>query len=426
MKRVFLLFAICLTAVLLVTNSGQSKLKSYYSGDAVNFDNDLYVSSTNTDSLEVFKLENKELRRIITLRPFNAKFNKYGNFYDSKLSVENGRLFVYVIGDFTLYKYELVNDNQLSLVSSNKNTYWEWYNRVDKFGDNIVTISQKSVKVWNSDLQVIDSYDLAKSETPYNIRSYNDQYILNIQDGYLTVLDRGTRTLTANIALNYKNKVGNRQAYQDDNGNIFVVDDYYAKKFNLEGKLLASFKHADYDGYDIAASGDNDYLYFSNGIGVVKLDKRTMEETDYRWATGLGGSRGWAMGLKVVSNNGDKVVIFNNANILILDGNLNKLASFETTAEDEETSTENLFLRLDHILGAPNATVVLTGGGYFPNEQLTVDFAGTKTKAKADSRGRFQQNLTVPDKTTKAAQGVDIKVDGESSQLTYSISFMIQ
>ncbi len=423
MKRFALLFAICLIAVLFVTNNGQSKLKSYYSGDAVSFNNNLYISSTNSDSLEVFKLEGTELKRLVKVRPFDARFNKNGNFYDSKLSVENGRLIIYAIGDYTLYKYELTGDNQLSLISSNKNTYWEWYNRVDKFGDNIVTISQKSVKVWNADLQVIVSYDIANYDTPYNIRAYNDQYILNVQDGYLNVFDRNTNTKVANIALNYKNKVGNRQAYQDENGDLFVIDDYYAKKFSLDGRLLGSFKHLDYDGYDMAASGDNNYIYFSNGAGVVKLDKQTMRDTDYRWSTSLGGARGWAMGLKVVSNNGDKVVIFNNSNILVLNDTLNKVASFEATEEAEETSTENLFLRLDHTTGAPNATIILNGGGYFPNEDLTIDFTGTKTKTKTDSRGRFNQSLVVPE---KAAKAVDIKVDGESSKLTYSISFKIQ
>jgi len=428
MKKIVFLSLICLLAVFAVIHIGQTKTKSYYSGDAVSFNDTVYVSSTNTGSLEIFKLDNNDLKLLVKKRPFDATFNRYNDFYDAKLTVENGHLFVYTISGYTIYKFELVNDNELQLATSRKNTYWEWYNRVDKFGDNIITTSARGVKILNDDLDVIDSFNL-DTRTPYNLRATGNRFIVNIQDGQLTVLDRVSRTQTTSIALDYKTNPGNHQVYQDAGGQIYVVDDYYAKKYDLAGSLQGSFRHADYAGFDVAASGENDAIYFSDGIGVVKLNKNSMNLDDYAYTNNLGGAGGWAMGLKVVSVSGsDKVIIFNNTNILVLDDKLQKLAAASSTEESEIYATENLFLNLNRGFGAPGATVTLNGGGYLPNEKLNINFAGAKTATQADARGRFTQELTVPSLTggAVAPKAVDIKVDGQDSKLSYSISFNIQ
>ncbi|MFA5754292.1 MAG: hypothetical protein WC905_02995, partial [Patescibacteria group bacterium] len=368
MKKYIFLSLIILLAVFALVHQGQSKIKSYYSGDAVSFNNQLYIGTANTNSLEVFKMEGSSLLPIAKIKPFDARFNRFGNFYDVKLIVEDSHLFVYAISDFSLYKYELVNGTNLTLIASQKNTYWEWYNRVDKFGDNLVTISSKSVKIWNRDLQVIDAFDLKDVTAPYNVRSNNNRFILNIQDNYLTVFDRENRLQISNIALNYKSNPGNHKSYQDAAGQIYVVDDYYAKKFSLDGKLIASFKHLDYDAYDMTASGYSDYVYFSNGVGVVKLNSSDLSLADYRFTNTLGGTRGWAMGLSVVNADGEKIVVFNNSNILVLDDDLNKLANFSATEIEDPSSTENLYLNLNRNFGSAGASIELNGGGFFPKE----------------------------------------------------------
>lgn len=427
MKKFLFLFAIPLLVILVFTHDGQSKTKSYYSGDAVSFNNNLYISSANSGYLEVLKLEGNDLRLISKTKVYEGRFDRYNDFSDSKLVVENNHLFVYATSGFSLYKYEVVSDRDLVLVFSQQNTYWEWYNRIDKFGDNIATVSAKGVKIWNKDLQVISQYDLSNPETPYNIRANNENYLLNIQDGHLNVFSRPGGVNLISIPLNYKNLIGNRQAYQDENNNLYVVDDYYAKKFDLNGKLIASFKHIDQPGFDVAASGATDYLYFSNGAGVVKLNKETMKEAGYAFTGGLGGARGWAMGLEAVEADGEKLVIFNNSNILVLNSNLKKIASYAATENETElNSLENLTLNLDHNSGTPLAGVELSGTGYFPNEKLNISFAGLKTEAKADNRGRFTQVIIVPNIDPLVNGGnVDIKVDGASSKLSYSTSFKI-
>ena len=425
MKKILFLIAIPLLVILVLTHNGQTKTKSYYSGDALNFNDTLYVSSTNSGSIEILKLDNSDLKLAAKIRNYNAKYNRYDDFYDSKLVIENNRLYVYAVSGFSLYKYEIINGSSPVLVFSQQNTYWEWYNRVDKFGDNMVTISDKGINVWNKDLQVINSYDLSNTNNPYNLRSNGQNLISNVQDNHLNIYNQTSRSSLVSIPLNYKDSVGNRQTYLDSENNLYVVDDYYAKKFNLDGKLLASFAHVDQQAYDISGSDATNFIYFSDGVGVVKLNKETMTEAGYVWTGNLGGVRGWAMGLKVVNVNGDKIVVFNNSNILVLNSSLKKVASYTATEESAETSVENLYLNLDHNSGTPAAAIVLNGGGYFPNEKLAIDFAGTKTNSLTDSRGRFTETLSVPDITNASSTGVDIKVNGESSKLSYSISFMV-
>ena len=423
MKKIVIFTVILGIISLIFVSYSQGKTKSYYSGDSLIYQDKLYIVTANTGNLELFRLEGDNLNRLEKIKPFDQRFNKFGSFYDAHLRIEDSKLYVYAVSDFSLYKYEVKNERSLSLVTSVKNSYWEWYNRVDDIGSRLATISAKSVKIWNNDMQVIDEYTFSNEEIPYNV-SGNDHFLFNIQNGKLYIYDRESRTVIREIALNFKNNKSAHKVYLDENENLYVVDDYYAKKFNLEGNLLDSFKHLDYEGFDMGARSFSQYVYFSNGVGVVKLNKETMSVNDWTWTGGIAGPRGWAMGLDVVNLNGDKVVVFNNANILVLDVNLNKVASFQAQDEEDEVyATENLFLNMDKNRAAINSQVSLNGGGFLPNEDLKIDFAGIKQNAKSDQRGRFTQILNVPDKPI----GVyDIKVEGVTSKMSYSMTFKIE
>jgi len=426
MRKWIILSVITVSAVtlLFVVYPAKSRLQSYYSGDAISYQDELYITTANTGSLEVFKLTGKKLGLLASVRPYDARLNKYNDFYDAKLVEEDGNLFVYAVSNYTIYKYE-VSGNSLNLIKQSSNTYWEWYNRIDKFGDNIVTVSAKGVKIYNSNLDVINAYDFKNADAPYNVSGDNPNFLLSVNEAAnaVQVYDRETRSVLTTIPLNFEFKKGNRRAYQDGDGNVYVVDDAYARKYDLSGKLLADYKHLDYQGFDIAASENHDSVFFTNGVGVVKLDKN-MKLIKFAWTTNLGGHSSWAMGMKVVYNQGDKVVVFNNTNIIVLDDKLNKIDSIMATKEADVYPEENLFLNLDNHIGSVGANIVATGGGYLPNEALTV-YVGdaTSTTAVSDSRGRFTSNVKVPE---LKKGGNDIKVVGTKSKLSYSTSFKVQ
>ncbi|MCF7860217.1 hypothetical protein K9M09_01185 [Patescibacteria group bacterium] len=407
---------------LILVSYTQGQTKSYYSGDAFVFQNKIYITTANTGSLELFVLNDKQIDSLAKIRPFDERFGKYGSFYDSYLRQENSNLYVYAVTNFSIYKYKLDN-NQLILVDTIRNSYWEWYNRVGDIDGQLASFSANNVKLWSDDMQVINAYDFSNTEVPYNVRG-NDKYLVNVQNNHIYIYNRVNRQIIKEIPINLKTSRSAHQIYIDNNNDLYIVDDYYAKKFNLDGKLLASFKHLDYEGYDMSASGYSQAVYFSNGIGVVKLNKDSFKVEDWAFTNGIAGLRGWAMGMDVVSLNGDKIVVFNNSNILVLDDKLNKIASIASTEEDDSTyPTETLYLNLDKSRAAPNAEIYLSGGGFSPSEALQVDFAGTKTSFNADIRGRFTQSLIVPSAT---AGNYDIRVTGQNSGLHYSIAFSIE
>ncbi len=427
MKKLSIIGVVLIVAVLISSTmifSGKTNLKSYYSGDAIVFANNIYVGTTDTGSLEVFRLQNDQLLLVDKIKPFNSRFNHYDDFFDLTFSVEHNRLYVYAVSHYTIYKYQ-VNVNNLVLVNESKNTYWEWYNRINRFGDNIVTVSAKGIKILNLNLQIIDSHSFTNANSPYNINAGVNRFILNVDEekSSLIVYDRETRKSLSQIPLNFKFERGNRKAYQDSFGHLYVVDDYFAKKFDLNGNLLGHFQHLGHQGFDITSSGYNNNIYFSNGVGVVQLDKN-MELINYRYTTTLGGYAGWAMGMKALYLNGDKLVIFNNTNILVLDHNLEKIASIEATETDNTLyPLENLFLNLDKNRVNVNSEVFVSGGGFRPEESLTISLGKTKKETKADYRGRFSQVIIVPE---LRAEGHDIKVEGNDSGLHYSISINVE
>jgi hypothetical protein len=427
MKRILSIFLLATAFFFISIPAGNSKIKPYYSGDAVYYQGKIIIASANSDSLELFAVNQGAMTRLIKFKPID-NLGQQLDVSSVKLNEEDGRLYVYLTAQYTLYKYDVSDPVYPSLKAEIKNNFWEWYNRVETINDKVVTISGKSVKILNAGLQNINAYAL-ENNNAYNVRLEDtEHFILNNSNNYLQVYDRDTRTTISSIPINYKsgNQEGNHKVYGDAlKDELFVVDDYFVKKFDFNGNLKASFKHLDQPGYDVEASSDGRFIYFSNGIGIVKLTRSDLKLSAYKFTSTLGGPNGWAMGLKVVNAPaGDNLVIFNNGNILVLNDKLNKIAAYCLTEEEDFTTVkENLFLNLDQNYAAAGAEVFLSGGGFSAQERLTVAFGNSpRLETTADNNGRFVQKVTVPSLLGKT----DIKVTGQSSKLSYSIGFEVK
>ena len=428
MKKIFLITAVfCLLFIGWSIRDGKTKEQSYYSGDAVFYQNRLLVASANTGKLEVFALTDGKLNRILSFS-VSPSPSKEEIFNDVKLDVQGQSLKVYAVAGYTLYRYDLSDLQSLKLDNKTRNTYWEWYQRVDRFGDNIVTVSQRGVRIWNNNLDVIDGFDFIGNSL-YSLRSSGDKrFFLGLNDSSLQIYDRESRSVVKTITLNYRDFAkNNRKPYYDRiSGDVFTIDDYYAKKFDFNGRLLASFHHNGDSSYDAESTFDNDFIYFSNGLNVLKLKKSDLSLVKETSTTALGAAQGWAMGLKLVNTPaGDRLVVFNNSSILIMDADLKLLSSTGKISQDDGQlyPLENLYLALGNRSAQPGANINLQGGGFWPNEELSINLRDVKTKIHADRFGRFNTDIKVP----AAADGrYDIKVDGVSSGFTYSISLAIK
>ncbi|MDD3285448.1 MAG: hypothetical protein PHG95_02335 [Patescibacteria group bacterium] len=429
MKKIF--FSALIFSLLFVgwsVRDGKTKDQSYYAGDAVLYKGQLIIATANTGKLEVFSSSGTKIQRLMSVS-LSPNPGKEDAFNDVKLEVQGQNLKAYAVAGYALYLYDLSDLQTASLENKVKNTYWEWYYRVDRFGNNIATVSGRGVRIWNNDLQIVDGFDF-ESELPYSLRSSGDaRFLFALNNSALNIYDRENRSIIKTISLDYRDfqKNGRKSYYDRISGNIFVADDYYVKKFDFNGKLLASFRHYGDASYDVESSFDNNFLYFSNGLNVYKLKKSDLSLVKEVQATTLGAPQGWAMGLKLVNTaEGDRLIVFNNSGLLVLDSNLNVISKSDKISQDDGQlyPLENLYLVLGNRSAQSGASVNLQGGGFWPNESLSISLLGSKMNAQADRFGRFNVNVSVPSVANDSRY--DIKVDGLSSQLTYSISLEIK
>ena len=428
-KKILGLIVICTAAVLAIVSIGRTNYKSYYSGDAVYYQGNVIIATSDSGSLEVFRLNGSFLERALKFKAPNSPLDKTEDFSSVKLNVENGQLFAYATSAFTLYKYDLSNLDRPVLFAKQKNTYYEWYNRVDKFGAYMVTVSDKNVRIWKIDaasLDVVDSFKI-ESDLSGSVRfDAAGRYIASInKDNEVRIYDIKTRSVSTSFPVNYRESNNLRKSYFDPMAKeLYVFDDYYLKRYDIAGNLIISFPNSSSRGYSVEPAGNEAYVYVANGDSIMKLAKENLRSGIKISSTSLNGN-GYAMDIKYVNtNSGDNLIVFNGGGIAVLDSSLHKIADIQASElADAPQIKESLVLAFDHYTANSGATVVLSGAGYLPGEALSINFGGTITKLQADSNGRFSQSLVVP--SSLITKTVDAKVDGLDSKETYSTSFNI-
>ncbi len=430
--------AMLLVTVLAPISGGEARVKAYYSGDAVYYSGNVVIATTNTGQLELFKAESKKNPvRFAALKSTDPRFNTAADFYDVKLRLESGRLFAYVVDGRSLQKYDISDLKQARRVARVQDGSWDWFGGVTIVGGKVATIGSRGVKVWNNDLVVVDSYPVInKGNNTYNITpAGSDKFLFNVFDKSISIYDREGRQNVDTIPLtfNWGSDWYKRNLYNDKADNaVYVVDDRAVRKINFNGDIKKSFKHTGTFGYDVVPSKDGKHIYFSDGIGVVKLRKSDLQPVDHLYTSTVSLTGGWAMGLKAVdTGSSELLVVFNNTTIIIVDSNLNPVKAsgarlaYVTATEEENFPelSEPLFLSVDKNRGVVGSEMILHGGGFGKNENLIVNFAGVESSLQADATGRFNQMMNVPD---KAKGYTDIKVKGLETGFSYSLAFKIE
>lgn len=426
-KQFFIALMLCVMAAGVFMIGAQSKTKPYYLGDAVNYRGDLIVGSVNMGYLEIFQMENDNLIQKSKLESTEARFYGNENFYDLLFNEESGRLYVYAVDGRAMYKYDISNPENPDLVKKVSDNSWDWFLGIDKVGDKIATIGTNHIKIWKTNLVNIDAYEV-KNKYHKNISfSDNGEYIFNLAEDKLKIYDTGLREVVGAVDLETKNNHIRKIYYDNDKEKIFVVDDEAIRKYNVDGGTAGivnrEFEHTGDFGYDVSGSDDKNHLYFSDGVGVVKLNKDTMEPIDWAYTTNMGAQGGWAMGIDVASDGAsENVVVFNNSSILVLDDDMNLIDSHKAK-EESKGPREKLYLSLSDKAGEPGEEIVLKGGGFQFDEKVSIEILGEDFSDTTDNDGRFKKVLQVP---SALPQYTQIKVTGAESDLSYSISFSVK
>lgn len=416
----FILFLIILVPQAMGDN------KSYYSGDAINYKGNLVVGSVNMGYLELFQLQGDSL--VEKSRVYSTEARLFGNdsFYDLLFDVDGNGLYVYLTDGRSLQKYDISNLSDPVLVKTIKDNSWDWYMGIEKFGNRFATIGTKEIKYWNRDLEVVDAYKITNDNHVNVAFSSDGKYIFSLEKGEIKIFDTFTRDVVSVKSI-YSESNHFRKMYVDNfSKNLYIVDDHSIKKFNYTDNSrfhVQEFVHISDLGYDVFGNDDRGYVYFSDGVGIVKTSTETMDPIDYVFTLSLGEAGGWAMGLKAVEAQGEKVVIFNNSAILVLDENLDLITYKKSVEELKKNQREPLYLKLDKYSVVIGDSIEVSGGGFFSNEDLVVKILNKKFTTKADSRGRFNVDIIVPQ--AYQIDRTDVKVDGLESGLIYSTAISI-
>jgi hypothetical protein len=269
------LFSFLALAASLIASQAEAKTKAYCSGDAITYRGSLIAGSTNMSGLEIFKLENGKL-----IRKAQIKSSDPDNFSAALFNEENGSLYAYAIDGRYFFKYDITDLSNPKLISKIKDGSWDWFRGLSKSGSKIVTVGSKGVKLWNTDLQVIDSFNIT-NDYGYNVRfDQSGKYIFSADKGVLKIFSTESRQIIAQTTY-YINKVSkehNRQILIDKNGYSYLADDKKLKKFDLSGKVVASYDYTSENGYDVDGNVNDNYLYLADGVGIVKIKKSDMKD----------------------------------------------------------------------------------------------------------------------------------------------------
>ena len=427
-KKIFIVIlpvvlVLALLAGVIIAPKAKSQITPYYSGEAVNFNNEIYIGSTNTGFFELFKLIDNRIARVGTIFSKDPA-NSY--FLDTELSKENGRLYVYLVNGTYIYKYRMNYDMSLELIKRAEDNSGEYIFGISKFGDNIITIDKKGIKVWNSDLVITNSF---KDEVNFSDNlafSENGNYFFNIYFEYFAIVESFYRNIINGADLNTNDFHARRPYFDNIEGAVYLVDDSRLQKYYLDSGIAAEFNHISDLGYDVDGLDGRSYIYFSDGIGIVKNRKSDLRPEDWVFTTDIGPGNGWAMGLRAVEyGSGEAVIVFNGSSILAFDDQLSLIDYYgarEIGDYEDGFNYEPLYLNINKNWGFPGSYVNLNGGGFNSNEELEILFLDDKYYAKTDENGRFSIDLRV----LPVKPGLtDIKVNGLISGLTYSISFYV-
>jgi hypothetical protein len=429
MNKKFLILSVLFVALMVgvvYMNYASTKTKSYYSGDAIQYHGELVIASANTGSLEVFKFVDGKLANVVKQpAPVDGQVRS-STYNDVLFNIEEGSLYIYASSGSTLYKYDFSNLETISLVNSSRDNTWDWLGGLDLINGRIVTSGSKAIKLWNTDLQVVDSYKFYNQTNPYNVRLGADgNFIYSANGSKIQIFDRDFRSVVRELDINANISTGNRKLYNEDNL-LYVMDDQALTKMSTTGDVFRTIKHDSKFGYDVVPSKDGRSLYASYGSTVIKINKNDFSSLAKFTDSKLKVANSWAMGLKLVPTiKGEVLVVFNSSNILVLDNGLRPYAMVLATEDEGYTQpSESMSIKTSKNAGAPLSEIMVSGSGFGSNEDMTVSFAGTNYQTKADSKGNFSAAVIVPS-GFKDLSRVDIKASGLISGRNYSMAFTI-
>ncbi|MGE5425988.1 MAG: hypothetical protein ACM3PZ_02855 [Bacillota bacterium] len=423
-------YLLAVLALLLIFLAGIYRARSldvvYKDGDAIYYKNRIIIASADSGNIEIFSLGGERVDRLMTISHPSRSPRSNDNYSAVKLEQSDSSLIAYAVSGGAIFKYDISNLYEPVLEKKVKNNLGDVYYDLSSENGRLITYGSKGISIWNGDLEVVVSYPLVTSIGTASVLSPDIAVGVDPEHTSLLFYNRGTRD-SISVPVNFKSQPDKswNAAYDPIVGSILIIDDYYMKNFDAQGTLLGSHINPGGASYGAAVDGASSAAFFTNGMSILKLDISNMELLGSMNSTQAAGRGSRLMGIRLVETAfGKRLVVFAGDSISILDSDLNRIGySGNITHTEELLPSESLFLNLSDTSAVAGQSVSLDGGGFWPQEPLIISIGEEQLSESSGKNGRFQAEISIPELPPGMQ---DIKVTGEKSEMTYSISIRIE
>src|SRR5690606_11339815 len=120
----------------------------------------------------------------------------------------------------------------------------------------------------------------------------------NAQRDYIQLVNTNTRGVFGEYPIVLERTHDRGVHFATDRGLVYVAGDRVLKQINTVTSAVANFAHTSAEGYSVDGVAGADHFYFTDGLGVVKMD-HNLKALDWLYVSELKTPQAWAMGLTV-------------------------------------------------------------------------------------------------------------------------------
>ncbi len=424
-SRKTLIFLIILSFMLAPAIGFGEEEKQYRTGHFIYTSDKNYLLVSNGEFVEVLELTKED------------KLVKVSEIYgmetisDMAVSKEDNEWRLYVSTGNEIIKYNITNP-LLSQIESKRNLY-EWRRGLGSVGysRSIVGIDDYILSAGSNGVKRIEKSNLFDNMTYTAEASYgvtaNDSYlaVTTADKGYIYNLDGNVvGELAVENSKNYS-----REPVMDYYGNIYFLPDNGIMKVDSQGNAIGSYYNPVQaeviHSYAVSAL-PNGEVYYVNGYGVSKFDK-DFKKTKWLYTAPsyLYGNNSWAVGVQTKSfSQGNRIVVFNKSSVLLLDDNFDLLDQYKyQPSSNSENNLGETSLKLSKYQGTQNEDISIYLYGFWPNEQVQINFGGDIYAVEVDNVGFATTSINVPSGNESGL--TIVSADGVDSGLNYQATFEI-
>lgn len=396
--RAFFIFGTLVAAFLLVVGfsvkaaSAPEAFKEYRNGSSIVLNGRTYLLVTNGSSVEILSFN--QANSLV----LESELRLPQKIRDVITTSEGNNAYAIVTTGRYLYRVRITDPKNMEVILRHDNYQ---YSRGRKRTGTVDALAFNGTKLFiagqygvrqmdavNLQVEKILFYEKANGLAVNN----NSLYVLGEQKAFKFNLNNGQKIMEVDVK--NTDKLIRRIAVDKDNAGYVVGDNSLIKMSNNSTTTYANPVKTINFSYAVVSGGDA--IYYVNGLGVTKFDLNFKKQGFFTTAqTKQFGERSFAVGVMVVNvNGGEKVVVMNKSNIVVLSPSLTVVSKYSSSNSTQNNPT--FTLSLDHQFLMTNQDITARMAGFYPNETVKLTIGGRIYLARANNQGEAMIIFTTP------------------------------